>query len=154
MTLTTHATMGALVGHASGNPVSAFIIGFIVHLLVDMIPHGDCALSDNYRVHKKNRKTAVAYVMTDAVIAIFFVLFLFDSKDIISIRNFTWGIVGSVLPDLMVGFYEITKTKYLKWFFNLHFWFHDFFVKRKGDVPLYYAILAQIVLIAYMQTKL
>jgi len=36
----------------------------------------------------------------------------------------------------------------------LHFFFHDYFVKRRGEVPLYYALLAQIVLIAYLQTKL
>ena len=49
---------------------------------------------------------------------------------------------------------EITKTPLLAWFFRVHFFFHDFFVRRKGDVPLYYALLAQVVLIAYLQTKL
>lgn len=154
MTLTTHATLGAVIGQATGNPVLAFVIGFISHFLIDMVPHGDCYLSDNYRIHKCNRKRSVAYVMVDAVIAMLFVLFLFNVKDIVSVRNFTWGIIGSVLPDLLVGMYDLTKSRYLKWFFDLHFFFHDFFVKRKGDVPLYYALLAQIVLIAYLQTKL
>lgn len=154
MTLTTHATMGAVIGHATGNPIFAFVIGFIVHLLVDMIPHGDCYLSDNYRVHKRKRKQAVGYVLVDAIVAMSLIMILFSVKDIISVRQFTWGIVGSVLPDLLVGLYEVTKTRYLKWFFKLHFFFHDYFVKKKGDVPLYYALLAQIVLIAYLQTKL
>jgi hypothetical protein len=92
--------------------------------------------------------------MVDAVVAILFVLILANVKDITSVRNFTWGIVGSVLPDLLVGVYELTKTKYLHWFNRLHFFFHDFFIKRKGDVPLYYALMAQVVLIAYLQTKL
>ena len=39
-------------------------------------------------------------------------------------------------------------TPLLKWFNWVHFFFHDFFLKRRGDVPLYYALLAQIVLIA------
>ncbi|MDG1949652.1 MAG: hypothetical protein P8J32_02380 [bacterium] len=154
MTLTTHATLGAVIGHAVGNPVLAFVFGFISHLLIDMIPHGDTGLADNYKIHHKKKKTALAYVMVDAIFAIFFVLMLANTKDLTSMQNFTWGIIGGVLPDLLTGIYEITKTKFLKGFNTVHFFFHDYFVKRKGDVPLRYAILAQIVLIAYLQTKI
>ncbi len=154
MTLTTHATLGAVIGHATGNSALAFVLAFISHFLIDMIPHGDTGLADSYKIHKRHKKRALAYVMVDAVAAIFFVLLLANTRDIVSMRTFSWGIVGGVLPDLIVGIYEITKTPLLKWFNTLHFYFHDFFVKRKGDVPLYYAILAQVVLIAYLQTKL
>ena len=154
MTLTTHATLGAVIGHAVGNPLLAFVGGFISHFLIDMVPHGDTGLSDNFRIHKRRRKQAVAYVLVDAIIAIFFVLLLANTRDIDSVRTFTWGIVGGVLPDLLVGIYEITKTPLLRWFNTLHFYFHDFFVRTKGDVPLYYALMAQVVLIAYLQTKL
>ena len=154
MTLTTHATLGAVIGHATGNPFLAFVFGFISHFLIDMIPHGDTGLADNFRVHKHHRKQTVAYVMVDAVFALFFVLLLANTRDIISMRTFSWGIVGGVLPDLLVGLYDLTKSPLLRWFNRIHFFFHDFFVKRKGDVPLYYALLAQIVLIAYLQTKL
>lgn len=146
--------MGAVIGHALGNPVLAFIMGFMAHLIIDMVPHGDTGISDNFRVHKKRRKQAVAYVAIDAVIAICFVLLLFNTKDILSIQNFTWGIVGSILPDFLVGVYEIKKTKYLHWFYKVHFYFHDYFVKKKGDVPLKYAIVGQMIFIAYLQTKI
>ena len=154
MTLTTHATLGAVIGHATGSPLLAFIFGFISHLLIDMIPHGDTGIADNFKVHKRRRKQAIAYVMVDAIVAIIFVLLLANTRDIESMRAYSWGIVGGVLPDLLVGIYEITKTRFLRWFNTFHFFFHDFFTKRKGDVPLYYAIMAQIVLIAYLQTKL
>ncbi len=154
MTLTTHATIGAVIGHAVGNPLWAFIFGFISHFIVDMIPHGDTGLSDNFRIHKRKRKRAVAYVVIDAIVALFFVLIIANTRDIESVRTFSWGIVGGVLPDLIVGLFEVTKAPFLRWFIRFHFFFHDFFVQRKGDVPLYYAIMAQIVLIAYLQTKL
>lgn len=154
MTLTTHATLGAVIGHAVGNPVIAFVGGFISHFLIDMIPHGDTGISDNFRVHKRRQKQAVAYVAVDAIVAVFFVLLLANTRDIDSMRTFTWGIVGGVLPDLIVGLYEVTKTPLLRWFNIMHFFFHDYFVKRRGEVPLYYALLAQVVLIAYLQTKL
>lgn len=154
MTLTTHATLGAVIGHAVGNPALAFVFGFISHFLIDMIPHGDTGLADNFRVHKRGRKQAVAYVMVDAIVALFFVLILANTRDLESVRTFSWGIVGSVLPDLLVGLSDIAKTPLLAWFTKMHFFFHDYFVKRKGDVPLYYALLAQIVFIAYLQGKL
>lgn len=154
MLLVTHATAGAVIGQFTGNPVLAFCVALVVHFLMDMIPHGDVGISDNFRVYKRKRKQAVAYAVVDGVATVLFVLFLFNARDILSLQNFTWGIAGSVLPDLMVGLYDLTKVKFLKWFSDLHFFFHDIFVRRKGDVPLYYAILAQIVLIAYLQTKL
>ncbi|MFC1787956.1 hypothetical protein ACFLZY_01945 [Patescibacteria group bacterium] len=154
MTLTTHATLGAVIGHATGNPILAFILAFISHFIIDMVPHGDTGISDNFRVYKKRRKRAVAYVMIDAVVAIFFVLLIVNTRDIISIRNFSWGIVGGVLPDLLVGVYDLSKTPMLKWFHKLHFFFHDILVKRRGDVPLKYAIVAQMILIFYLQGKL
>jgi|SRR3989338_5461209 len=154
MTITTHATIGAVIGQATGNPILAFIFGFISHFLIDTIPHGDSGLSDNYRIFHRKQKQAVAYTLVDAFVAIIFILILANAKDIDSVRTFTWGIIGSVIPDFLVGVYELSKTPLLKWFNTLHFAFHDFFIKRKGDVPLSYAILAQAVLIAYLQTKL
>ena len=152
MTLTAHATVGAVIGLAVGHPALGFSLGFASHFLMDMIPHGDAGISDNFRVHKHKQKHAVAYVAVDAIFAIFLVLFLINTRDIESIRNLTWGVVGGVLPDLLIGVYDMTKTPFLKWFNTVHFWFHDFFVKRKGDVPLYYALLAQLILITYLQT--
>ena len=154
MTLTTHATHGAVIGKAFGAPIPAFVFGLLSHFIIDLIPHGDTGISDNFRLYKRNRKRAVAYVTVDSVIALFFVLLLANTRDIESVRTFSWGIAGAVLPDLLVGLYVITASPLLRWFNTLHFYVHDFFVKRRGDVPLYYALMAQIVLIAYLQTKL
>jgi hypothetical protein len=154
MTLTTHATIGAVIGKATGNPLLAFVFGILSHYLVDIIPHGDTGLSDNFRIKKKNRKRAVAYTMVDACVCIFFILMIANTKDIASMQTFTWGIAGAILPDFLVGLYELTKSPLLAWQYKIHFYFHDLLVNRKGDVPLYYSVLAQIVLISYLQTKL
>lgn len=154
MTLTTHATIGAVIGQVSGNPILAFVFGFISHFIVDMIPHGDTGLSDNFRIFKRKRKQAVAYSVLDGIFALFFVLLLANMKDINNMQLYTWGIIGSVLPDLLVGFYEISKVRWLKKFNQIHFWFHDFFVKKRGDVPLKYALIAQVVIIVYLQSKI
>lgn len=147
--------MGAVIGKATGNPLLGFVFAFIAHLLVDMIPHGDTGLSDNFRIHKKNQKLAVAYVAVDAIVALIFVLLLANNyRGTDDFQALTWGIVGGVMPDFLVGVYEVTKSPLLRWFYKVHFFFHDFFVKRRGEVPLYYAILAQVIFIAYLNTKL
>src|SRR3989339_696868 len=112
MTLTAHAAMGAVIGEAVGNPLLGFIIAIAVHFLVDIIPHGDSFISDNYRVLKRRRKQAVAYVTTDAACAILFVLFIVNVRDVTLIRSISMGIIGSILPDLLVGLYDVTKFRY------------------------------------------
>ena len=154
MTLTTHTTIGALIGKATGNPLLAFIFGILSHYLVDIIPHGDTGLSDSFRIKKTRRKKAVAYAMVDACVAIFFILLIANTKEFASTTALTWGIIGAILPDLLVGLHDLTKSRLLHWHNQVHFFFHDLVVKRRGDVPLYYAVLAQIILIAYLQTKL
>ncbi|MBU0646324.1 hypothetical protein KJ611_02500 [Patescibacteria group bacterium] len=154
MTITTHAAIGAVIGRISGNPILAFLFGFFSHFIVDMIPHGDTGLSDNFRVFKRKRKQAVAYSVIDGVFALFFVLLLANMKDIGNMQLYTWGIIGSALPDLLVGFYVVTKVGWLKHFNEIHFFFHDYFVKKRGDVPLKYALIAQVVIVAYLQSKM
>lgn len=154
MTLTTHTLIGAVLAKMTGNPLLAFLLGFTTHYLVDIVPHGDNRLSENFRIKKKKRKEIAAFLMIDACIAIFFVLLLANTRDIASMRTFTWGIVGAVLPDFLVGLYDLTQSRLLRWNYRLHFFFHDLLIRKRGDVPLYYSLLAQMVIIAYLQTKL
>lgn len=142
MTLTTHSVIGAGIGVGLGNPVLGFILGFISHFMVDMIPHGDHYLSHELRVEKKKKK-AVTYGSVDAMIAIMTLMFLFNVVDYNSKTVFTAAIAGSIAPDLLVGIHDLTKSKYLRWFNTLHFFFHDFFVHKYGDVKLRYALAGQ-----------
>ncbi|MFH1253401.1 MAG: hypothetical protein V1664_03670 [Candidatus Uhrbacteria bacterium] len=154
MTLTAHAAMGAVIGEAIGNPILGFIVAITIHFLVDIIPHGDNFISNNFRVLKRHRKQAVAYVTIDAICAILFILFIVNIRDVTLIKPISAAIIGSLLPDLLVGLYEITKSKYLHWTFKLHFFFHDLIIKKRGDVPLRYALIAQIILVLLLQTRL
>jgi hypothetical protein len=146
--------MGAVIGEAIGNPLLGFIVAIIIHFLVDIIPHGDNFLSNNFRVLKRRRKQAVTYVTVDAICAILFVLFIVNVRDVALIRPISMGIIGSILPDLLVGLFDLTKSKYLRWIFNLHFTFHNLIIKRRGDVPLKYALVVQIILVLLLQARL
>lgn len=142
MTITTHTAVGAIIGYSVGNPLLGFMIGMMSHFLLDMIPHGDSKISDKLRIHKK-KKGPIAYGTIDSILAIFLILTLVGNPNYDHGTAFTAGIVGSILPDLLVGLFEITKSRYLKWFYKLHFFFHDYFVANHKDIKLHYSIMTQ-----------
>ncbi len=143
MTLTTHAAIGAFIGTIAKDPVIGFMAGATSHFLVDMIPHGDNQLADLFRIHKR-RKLAVTYVTIDAIIAILFVLTMFTARGEVGNTAFSAAVAGSILPDLLVGLADATKWKPLKRFSKFHFYFHDFFSRKHGDVKLKYALVGQL----------
>lgn len=153
MTISTHTAIGAAIGFAVGNPILGFIIGFTSHFLIDTIPHGDSHISDNLRVHKK-KKGAFTYGTIDGLVAIYIILLLTPISKETSELAFSAAVAGSILPDLLVGLHDLTKSKILKPINDLHFYFHDFFVKKHGDIKLPTALLGQLVLIAIIMTNI
>ena len=151
MTFTTHVAIGATIGSLIGNPLLGFLLGLISHFLVDMIPHGDNNLADRYRANKKKRM-GVAYVTVDAACAILLLMSIVSGRpngtDNIA---FSAAVVGSILPDLLVGLKELfSKSKILKGFYRVHFFFHDFFSRKYGDVKLSHAIAGQAIFIVVL----
>ncbi len=145
MTLTTHAAIGSAIGSLVGNPVLGFFLGLGSHFLVDMIPHGDNNIADGYHLHKK-KKLGVAYITVDAACAIVFLMSVVSGRPNNDTTNlaFSAAVIGSILPDLLVGLKEIfSKNKILKSFYKVHFFFHDCFSRRYGDTKLSYAIAGQ-----------
>lgn len=149
MFITTHALIGALVAEQMPtHPYLAFFMGMVTHFLADIIPHGDSNLYKGYISGSKSKmRKAVAYVMLDGIVALFFVLFLFNTKFVEHRYAISLGIVGGVLPDLLVGLYEATQIQGLRWFHRVHFFFHNLISSRKGDIALHYGIAMQLVLL-------
>jgi hypothetical protein len=144
MTLTTHVAIGAGIGAVVGEPALGFVLGAVSHFLVDMIPHGDTGLADRY--YNNNEKLApVAYATADGALAIILLMvFMAIKPDNIANTPFAAAVIGSVLPDLMVGLADVLKkNRALKAYRKFHFFFHDYFSRRYGDVKLRYAIVAQ-----------
>ncbi|MBT4856988.1 hypothetical protein HON52_02265 [Candidatus Uhrbacteria bacterium] len=148
MTLTTHTAIGAAIGSSVGNPIIGFLLGFASHFLVDMIPHGDSKMSDSFRLlHKKG---PVAYASIDGAIALYLVLTLSNIIPSAQLFAFSLAVAGSVLPDLLIGLQDLTHWRILKPFFRFHFFFHDFFTKKYGDVKLTYALAGQAAVIIFI----
>ncbi|MFH1712311.1 MAG: hypothetical protein ABH846_03700 [Patescibacteria group bacterium] len=147
MTLATHTAIGAGIGYVIGNPIIGFLLGFSSHFLADMIPHGDYKLAHELRVEKKKKK-ALTLISIDAIASIFVMLIIFNLELASSTRAVSAAIAGSVLPDLLSGLYDVTKSKYLYHYNKFHFFFHDSIVKRLGDVRLEYSVICQLAFIA------
>jgi hypothetical protein len=154
MFITTHAALGALVGAAVPNRFLSFALGFISHFLVDRIPHGDEHMLDGYKSGDKVKR-AVAYVTIDSVIAMYVSLVILSNAPTELHSAMKWGLIGSILPDLLVGIYELTKVKpfferFTAWHHKNHH--HVIGKYRHGkDIPfkwgLGYQIIASIILV-------
>ncbi|MFA5946247.1 MAG: hypothetical protein WC802_05075 [Patescibacteria group bacterium] len=148
MTLTTHVAIGAFIGAVVGEPALGFVLGIASHFLVDMIPHGDTILADRFHIEKQ-LKVPVAYAATDGAASILLLMFIVANRtDSSSNMAFAAAVTGSVLPDLVLGVAELMrKNEIMKAYYRFHFFFHDYFSRRYGDVKLRYALVAQTIFI-------
>ena len=155
MFMVTHAAVGALLGGAVNNGPLAFITGFASHFVLDMIPHGDEGMLDHYKSGRGSRvRRAVAYVTVDATVTIFSILTILSNAPASMHTAMKWGIVGGVLPDLMVGLYEATKSKWLRGYTAWHHKNHHRIIgkyRHGKDIPfkwgLAYQVLAALLLL-------
>ncbi len=135
MFITTHAAIGALIGEAFGaNPVVAVSLAFVSHFISDVIPHGDTKIYKGF-VSGSRVKRAVAYVMLDGLVAMGFVLLLLSTFTFEHRRTVSLAIFASVVPDLLVAIVELFRPAGLKWFRDVHHWFHFRVTGRTGDIP-------------------
>lgn len=122
---------------------------------MDIIPHGDSGLYKGYiSGSKKKVRKALAYVMLDGVASIYMILFLLNTNSSDDRLALTLGIAGGVLPDLLVGIYEVTRVRGLAWFHRLHFFFHNTITSRKGDVKMTTGLAIQLGLLALILTRM
>jgi len=146
MLLSVHATVGAVIGQNVNTPLLAFVLAFISHFILDIIPHGDRALIQAYRNNFKNKgmKYLIIFDLISTAILIF--LLFFFQKLTLS-QTVIWGIIGGILPDFMVAIHEITK-KHFSRTHKLHYWAHNKLnTKISWIMPLKLALVSQIIII-------
>jgi hypothetical protein len=126
MLLTVHAAAGAIIGQQINNPILAFVLAFVSHFILDMIPHGDQDWIDEYKGDQKSKvKKILSIVVIDAVILLGLLIsryFYIDS--FMPNLNIAVGILGGILPDLLVACHELSD-KLFKNIYKFHFIMHD-----------------------------
>lgn len=151
MLLTLHAATGAFVGELAPNPAFAFGLGVLSHFILDMFPHGDRMLAKRTKASGQPRRY-FWLVGADALvgIAMFFPAFAFGRFEHPWLAY--WGIIGGLLPDLIVAIPEYAlyvKKEYrvrLRWFYRFHAFVHDQFIHVFDRVPLQVGLAFQLIL--------
>lgn len=133
MILSVHATFGAAVASlVPSHPVTAFCLGFVSHLALDMIPHRDYDLiSVESTPEKKMKLIDVEPIIRKARLTRDMLLVFFDAFiglclafmfffDPVHPSIFLFGLAGAYLPDFLSFLYLTLKHKSLGRFFDFH----------------------------------
>lgn len=153
MLLTVHATTGALIGQQVNNPILAFVLGFISHFVLDMIPHGDQDWIEEYKSDQKSKaKKIICIVAIDAIIL--FTLLVsqyFYGDSFAPSLSIASGILGGILPDFIVVCHELSD-KLFKNFYRFHFFIHDLIKVRLTPTQglTFQAIITAILLLNFI----
>jgi len=133
MVITPHVLTGAVLATTTQSPVAAFLLGFISHFFLDMIPHMDPGVNSHEEAKNKlNEPWAFwlyAYVLCDFAVAISLFFWLFQRQpnfDIIA-----WGAFGGISVDLLDSspitrfIKDLPVYRYFHWFHHTaHFQVH------------------------------
>ena len=142
MLISVHATVGAIIGQNVSKPLLAFVLAFISHFLLDLIPHGDKELIKAYRNDFKN-KAMLYLIYFDLITTPILLGLLFYTGQITYSTTVLWGIIGGVLPDILVAIHEISD-KFFTRTHKFHNWTHE---KFKWSIPLKFGLVVQIIII-------
>lgn len=127
MYLTTHAALGALIGSQIQNPLWAFILGVLSHLLLDLIPHHSTKwLATQFtKTSSLFNRFLVEALLDNLLVLILILVFGFNNLFAKNPLGLAGGLCGAILPDILMGFFIIFPiprigTGYLNFNHRLH----------------------------------
>ncbi|MCX6744444.1 MAG: hypothetical protein NTX82_02880 [Candidatus Parcubacteria bacterium] len=147
MFLTVHSAVGLTIANYIKNPLLAFFVGFILHYVFDIIPHGDTQIPKKY--HNIVYITLAGFLDLAVLTSFLLILMLGQAKFL------TWtqiaAISGSVIPDLIQFIYFLhPRQKHLLRIQKVHDFFHGLITNKKnfGLIP---GLILQIILFLILQ---
>ena len=112
MFLTTHTVVSFATLKITQNPIALFILNFLLHYVLDAIPHGDWGYIKGFKNQKINY---ILMAFLDMLFVIIITISYLNSNTYSDIAILS-AIIGSILPDILWGLYDLTKIKILKIF--------------------------------------
>jgi len=106
MLAASHLVAGGVVGSYIGNPFLAFLVGIIIHFLLDSVPHFDTIEEDKFDYKE------LSLIFIDFLIGMAIIIWVIK-PDISLNSSFVWGSIGGMTPDLFdnVPFWKETFRK-------------------------------------------
>ncbi|OQA03304.1 MAG: hypothetical protein BWY68_00772 [bacterium ADurb.Bin400] len=94
MLIAAHSISGGVLGELVGNPVAAFIGAFLLHFVLDWLPHYDTTDDGVFTLRQ------IAFIIFDAIIAALIILFVIGFS-FTTHQLFFWGALGGIFPDII-----------------------------------------------------
>ena len=108
MLAASHLVVGGVVGSYIGNPFIAFLVGIIIHFLLDAVPHFDTIEEEKIDYRE------MSLILVDFLIGAALIIFVIK-PDLSLGSPFLWGGIGGMTPDLFdnIPFWKVAfrKTK-------------------------------------------
>ena len=138
MFLTIHTTAGVIIGHEVNNIGLAFLLGFVSHFLLDLVPHGDQELGKNNS--PAGLKLLLKIGIVDAILVIGLMAYLFIIKPELQTPFVVFGVIGALLPDALNALAVFFKPKFLDGYraihVKLHYLWNGFTINIKQGLAL------------------
>ena len=137
MLIASHSLVAGYIGETIGNPIVAFLVGIVIHFILDTVPHYDTTDKGKFTTRQ------IALIVVDALIALT-VFCLILSKRGFNL-SFIAGALGGIFPDILdnVPFWRnrFRNTSFGKEFHKIHKAVHR---KQPGA---FWGILSQLIVI-------
>lgn len=139
MLIASHMLVAGYIGERIGNPILAFLVGIIIHFLLDSIPHYDTTDDGKFTPRQ------IALLVVDGVIGLVIVYYILLGNNFNT--SYISGAIGGLAPDIFDNspFWKkaFRKTTFGKKLHMLHESVH-------GEQPsLFFGITIQILIIIF-----
>jgi hypothetical protein len=146
MFVSTHVVMGALIGQNVTTPELALPMGIASHFMLDMVPHGDAKLWNEYKSGNSLAKSII-YTAIDSIAAVVIFIYLMETAPYASRATMITGVIGAILPDFLVAVGEGVRSRSFFWFQRQHMRIHNAFASRLGDLSFRAGIFMQLIVL-------
>jgi hypothetical protein len=148
MILAVHTVAGAFMSQLPLPIAAIFVLSFISHFLIDIIPHGDEQFFDSEWPRDKRLQQAKKIIALDLILTTGLALYFFGTTPEYLHWALFAGIFGNLLPDMLISIHELTpiKTNLLKRFHTFHTNIHDV-VKWQPNYSAFFQVITFLILL-------
>jgi len=154
MILSPHIVVGAVIGAKTQNLGLIILLGLLLHVIMDWIPHYDYKVLEYIKKFKKTKKLKSIFpflikLSLDSMSGFLIVIILVLYKDIFYLWPFIlFGIFFSVFPDIILGFLLFFSSKKIsKKYFAFHKKYLHFSRKKEEGKITFLNVSTQVIVI-------
>lgn len=150
MLATPHATVGAAIGVASGDPLLGFVLGFVSHFLGDCLPHTEATTFYGKSRHYWRQRLIILAIDGTVMVAVLAPLLWNHPQRGVAL----WGFLGGIGPDLVTNIPFLGDRLKPYWGFRhfnaFHHWAHHNIPRDKWPLGVVTQVVVLCVTVSYL----